>query len=80
MILNCIWKGLTTGLLVIAVLTLLPSGWVAWMLMVGGFCFIVIGIVANIAKRQPFALVMALCGVLLVFAANVVELVMLVIE
>ena len=78
MILNCIWKGLTTGLLVMAVLTLLPSEWVAWMLMAGGFCFIIIGLV-NAAKRQPYALLMTLCGLLLALAANVVaELVMLV--
>ena len=74
MILNCIWKGLTTGLLVMAVLTLLPSEWVAWMLMAGGFCFIIIGL-ANAAKRQPYALLMALCGLLLAVCATVVALV-----
>ena len=61
------------------VLALLPSEWVAWMLMIGGSCFVVIGLV-NVNKRQPFALVMVLCGCLLAFAANVVALVMLFIE
>ena len=47
------------------------SEWIAWVLMAGGLYFVVIGL-ANVNKRQPFALVMVLCGVLLAFAANVV--------
>ena len=50
------------------------SEWISWVLMAGGLYFVIIGVV-NAAKRQPYALLMTLCGVLLAFAANVVELV-----
>ena len=47
------------------------SEWIGWVLMAGSLYCIVIGL-ANAAKRQPYALLMALCGLLLALAANVV--------
>ena len=50
------------------------SEWIGWVLMAGSLYCIVIGL-ANAAKRQPYALLMALCGLLLAVCATVVALV-----
>ena len=44
---------------------------ISWVLMAGSLYCIVIG-VTNAAKRQPYALLMALCGLLMAVSAAVV--------